>query len=307
MSRSLPVLAVLALVASQTLLAQEPADDDVQVGTQEQVQDLWFIPDTGVVDIVKHTEWPDRVVVDAKSWMLLAVWNSSPPREEAVAMSTVASIERARPYEGRPDEVVAVLRDGRRILLARGANASTAATLLSAVVGRTVVDVDPGGDWLAPARDDGTEPDTSLALGSVHSGAAVATLIDEEQARRAAAGDQEEERRTVIAVDEPLPSNADPDALSPSIIKATVQSGMGGFRACYQREFMRNPNLRGKVVVRFIIEEDGSVSHARLRETTMNNEVVEQCIVGEVARLSFPAPQAGKVVPVSFPFNFTGG
>ncbi len=313
--RSLPVVAVLALLAGTALTGwptadgagpDADADDDATTGGQA-IKELWFAPDTGEVAPPPTTEWPDRVVVDAKSWMLLAVWSTDPPREEAIPMSRVSSIERARAWEGRPDEVVAVLRDGRRVLLARGANAATAATLLTAVVGRSVVEIPPDQDWLPAARSDGRQPDTTLALGSVRSGAAVATLIEDEQARRAAEGTKDKPERTVIAVDDSLPANADADALEPSRIKATVQARMARFQGCYQREFMRNPSLKGRVVVRFIIEEDGSVSNARLRETTMNNTVVEQCLVDEVARLQFEKPQAGKVVPVSFPFNFTGG
>lgn len=296
-SRNQSALLVLALLCGAGLLAGPPA-----AGGEE----LWFMLDTGDAG-EPATLWPDRVVVDAKSWMLLAVWNGSPPVEEAIAMSDVTRIQRAQPWEGRPDEVIAHLRDGRKVLLARGGNASTAATLLSAVVGRTVEVVPPGSEWPEATRTDGKTPDTSLALGSVRSGAAVATLIEDEQARRAAEGAQATASRTVVIDDEKLPANADPNALSAAMIKATVQQQMAQIRQCYQREFQRNPSLRGKVVVRFLIEENGSVSGARLRESSMENPVVEQCIVDEIAGMTFPKPQAGKVVPVSFPFSFTGG
>ena len=46
---------------------------------------------------------------------------------------------------------------------------------------------------------------------------------------------------------------------------------------------------------------------AQLKETTMHNSVVEGCIVDEVATMRFDEPQAGKVVPVTFPFAFKGG
>lgn len=297
LSRHLAATSILALLAGASLVSGSP------VQAQD---DLWFMMDTGAPEAPPNL-WPDRVVVDAKSWMLLAVWNTDPPQEQKLPMAQVVKIERHRPWEGQPDELIAELRDGRHVLLARGSSVSTAATLLTAVVGRPVVSAEPGADRPELSREDGKAPDTTMALGSVHSGAAVATLIEEDQDRRKQEGASQAASRTVIAIDERLPANADPNALSPALIKATVQSQMARIRGCYQREFQRNPSLKGKIVVRFIIEEDGSVSGARLRETSMNNTVVEQCIIDEVAGMRFDKPQAGKVVPVSFPFNFTGG
>lgn len=269
--------------------------------------DLRFDADTGAeASTGPTTAWPDRVIVDATTWTLLAVWNTSPPAEQAVAMSTISRFERARPWEGRPDELVAVLKDGSRLLVARGEGVSAAATLLSAVVGRKVADVDPAGDWPPATRTDDTRPDTALALGSVHTGAQISAALDQSSGGDGQA--QAPQRRSqVYDVNEPLPDNADPDALGAEAIQIAVKQQMSHIRQCYNRELQRNAGLSGKVVVWFLIAPDGTVSKTRLKETTMGNVVVEDCIVDQVGAMSFPKPQAGRSVPVSFPFNFTGG
>lgn len=265
------------------------------------------LTDTGMSIPVEPTSlWPDRVIVDATTWMLLAVWTGADAQERLIAMSEIARFERARAYEGRPDELVAVLKDSERIVVARGAQVGSASTLVTAVVGRPITDVSPSAPWPVAYRPDETRPETSLALGSVHTGAQVAAALG--TGSTVAADVQTGERRSVMYdVSEALPANADPEALDVGEIRISVQKQMSRIRQCYQRELQRQPDLAGRVTVWFLIDTDGSVNRARLKESTMNNIVVEDCIVDEVKAMSFSKPQAGKTVPVSFPFNFTSG
>ncbi len=53
---------------------------------------------------------------------------------------------------------------------------------------------------------------------------------------------------------------------------------------CYERELKRNPNLKGKVVVRFIVTPKGNVSEVTVVSSTLNNEEVQQCIVTRISR-----------------------
>jgi hypothetical protein len=264
------------------------------------------LTDTGLSAPVEPTShWPDRVLVDATTWTLLAVWTGAQAEERLIPMASIARFERARAYEGRPDELVAVLKDKERILVARGSHVGTAATLITAVVGREITEVSSSEPWPAATRDDGSSPETSLALGSVHTGAQVAAAMESASQEAASAGPVE--RRSVMYdVAEALPANADPEALDINEIRISVQKQMSRIRQCYQRELQRQPELSGRVTVWFLIAPDGSVDRARLRESTMNNILVEDCIVDEVKAMSFSKPQAGKSVPVSFPFNFTG-
>jgi hypothetical protein len=96
-------------------------------------------------------------------------------------------------------------------------------------------------------------------------------------------------------------------ALDRSLIDEVIKRHMNQIRYCYQRELTKNPSLAGKVVVKFVIAKDGSVSSASKKTSTINNGAVEQCVVGRFMRMQFPEPKGGGIVIVSYPFTFLPG
>ena len=63
-----------------------------------------------------------------------------------------------------------------------------------------------------------------------------------------------------------------------------VNSHRAAIEYCYQRQLRSNPNLRGKVSVRFVIRPDGSVKDAKIIASTLNNPSVERCIISKIRR-----------------------
>ena len=53
---------------------------------------------------------------------------------------------------------------------------------------------------------------------------------------------------------------------------------------CYQRELKRDPNLKGKIVVRFTIDISGKVRIVNIISSTLNNARVERCVVSRIQR-----------------------
>ena len=98
-------------------------------------------------------------------------------------------------------------------------------------------------------------------------------------------------------------------ALDKSLIDRVVKSHLAQIRYCYQRELAKNPKLFGKIVVKFVISKDGSVSSATTKSSTMKNPIVEQCVNARFLRMRFPKPKGGGIVIVSYPFvfNASGG
>ncbi|MBX3270614.1 MAG: AgmX/PglI C-terminal domain-containing protein [Sandaracinaceae bacterium] len=95
--------------------------------------------------------------------------------------------------------------------------------------------------------------------------------------------------------------------LSPEQIMRVVRRNQSAVRYCYETEFQRNPNLRGRIEIRWRIARNGTVSSASLASSTMGNGHVEGCIVRQVRRWRFDEPDGGEV-DVNFPFIFgTGG
>ena len=96
-------------------------------------------------------------------------------------------------------------------------------------------------------------------------------------------------------------------ALDRSLIDEVIKRHMNQIRYCYQRELTRTHNLQGKIVIKFVIARDGSVSSASVKNTTMSNAAVEQCVVSRFMRMQFPSPKGGGIVIVSYPFLFSPG
>ena len=91
--------------------------------------------------------------------------------------------------------------------------------------------------------------------------------------------------------------------LDPSLVSKEVRTRIGAIKACYERSLKRNPNLSGKIKVRWTITAAGTVSSVEIEEDSMGDAEVVSCIKGLVSRWRFPAPSGGSV-DVVYPFVF---
>ena len=93
---------------------------------------------------------------------------------------------------------------------------------------------------------------------------------------------------------------AAPPAMDPRI-QAVVRSHDAKFRRCYEKGLRRNPVLRGRVVVRLVIDPDGEVDSVRDHGSTLYDEGVMECILEEYEDLEFPRSSGMTVV---YPLEF---
>jgi hypothetical protein len=77
-------------------------------------------------------------------------------------------------------------------------------------------------------------------------------------------------------------------------------------RRCYERELARDPTLRGRVLLRVVIETDGSVGEATIPEDTFPRPEVGACIA-RLARAWVSPVQLDQRESVEFPFDFSPG
>ncbi|MCO4746548.1 MAG: AgmX/PglI C-terminal domain-containing protein [Proteobacteria bacterium] len=89
-------------------------------------------------------------------------------------------------------------------------------------------------------------------------------------------------------------------------IDDVIKRHMASIRYCYQRQLQQDPGLGGKLVVKFTIARDGSVSQAGAKMSTIQGSAVDDCVVGRFLKMQFPKPKGGIVV-VSYPFLFAPG
>jgi TonB family protein len=91
-------------------------------------------------------------------------------------------------------------------------------------------------------------------------------------------------------------------SLDKEVIRGVIRKHLNEVKFCYEKVLAEKPDLTGRVMIQFTISADGSVVASVVQSSTMNNAVVEDCIVKAVRRWQFPAPTGGGIVIVSYPF-----
>ncbi|HQK16839.1 MAG TPA: AgmX/PglI C-terminal domain-containing protein, partial [Polyangiaceae bacterium] len=94
--------------------------------------------------------------------------------------------------------------------------------------------------------------------------------------------------------------------LPPEVIQRIVRQNYGRFRLCYENGLRNNPNLQGRVSVRFVIGRDGSVSNVGNAGSDLPDPAVVSCVTRAYYGLSFPQPEGG-IVTVVYPIMFSPG
>jgi hypothetical protein len=92
--------------------------------------------------------------------------------------------------------------------------------------------------------------------------------------------------------------------LPPEIIQRIVRQNDGRYRLCYELGLRGNPNLSGRVTVKFAIDRSGAVAMASDGGSDLADAEVRSCVIRAFANLSFPAPENGTLF-VSYPIVFS--
>ena len=92
--------------------------------------------------------------------------------------------------------------------------------------------------------------------------------------------------------------------LDKEAIARVIRSQLGQIRYCYERQLSASPDLYGKILIKFTIGAAGSVVAQAIGTTSLNNAMVEGCILRRVAGWQFPTPKGGTNVLVTYPFLF---
>jgi TonB family protein len=91
-------------------------------------------------------------------------------------------------------------------------------------------------------------------------------------------------------------------SLSKEVIRRVIQRHINEVRFCYEQELSSRPDLGGRVQVKFIVSPSGAVQAANVESSTLGAARAENCIAQAVRRWTFPAPDGGGIVIVSYPF-----
>jgi outer membrane biosynthesis protein TonB len=83
-----------------------------------------------------------------------------------------------------------------------------------------------------------------------------------------------------------------------------VKARFGLIKACYENALKRNPNLKGKITIRFTILETGGLADIEASVNTIGSADVASCIMATMRSWRTPFKPSGPVT-VEYPFVFT--
>ena len=94
-------------------------------------------------------------------------------------------------------------------------------------------------------------------------------------------------------------------SLDPFAVRQKIRRDLPRINRCYESALRHEPELEGKVSVRFAVIRTGYVKGVRVLENTTGNSSVERCVARVVGSLRFPRRRYGESVRFTFPFVFS--
>jgi hypothetical protein len=89
-------------------------------------------------------------------------------------------------------------------------------------------------------------------------------------------------------------------------VERTITPSFARFLDCYEAGRAEDPKLEGRVDIRFVIQQDGSIRDVRTAHTTLGSRVAESCLEASFRELSFPRSARGETT-VIYPLFFVPG
>src|ERR1700722_19051738 len=87
-------------------------------------------------------------------------------------------------------------------------------------------------------------------------------------------------------------------------VEATLQEHFDDVRGCYGRAGKAQRYAGGRVLLRFLVNGDGSAQDVWVLESTLGNYDVERCLVEVGRKIRFHAPNGNKATTFEYPVEF---
>ncbi|MFO0567992.1 MAG: AgmX/PglI C-terminal domain-containing protein [Polyangiaceae bacterium] len=92
--------------------------------------------------------------------------------------------------------------------------------------------------------------------------------------------------------------------IPPSVIMRPIRARARCFRHCYSQRLAARPELSGKIAIHFVVDLDGWVRKAKVREDTVGDAELAACVAREFVGLQYESPEGGRV-SVVYPMLFS--
>lgn len=94
------------------------------------------------------------------------------------------------------------------------------------------------------------------------------------------------------------------DGLSKDEVGEVIHRHLSEVRYCYESAMVRKGDIEGKLVVNFTIGGGGAVKSTEVKQSTLEDPRLDDCIIRRLVTWKFPNPKGGIDVAVSYPFIF---
>ena len=89
-------------------------------------------------------------------------------------------------------------------------------------------------------------------------------------------------------------------------IARVVQQNLPALRHAYNQRLREKPGLKGRITVKFAIDEFGKVLFCSVEESTIGDAQLEQVVIGKIGLWRFDKiDKVGDVTEVIYPFVFS--
>ena len=107
---------------------------------------------------------------------------------------------------------------------------------------------------------------------------------------------------------EPAPADGKaPETRTMDVIRKIVMDHRKAARQCYDDARKQDKDLKGDVVIHFVLSPEGKVKSADLNQerSTLKAPKVVDCVIGVIKSIPFPASSRAMETTTNYPFNFT--
>ncbi len=107
---------------------------------------------------------------------------------------------------------------------------------------------------------------------------------------------------------EPAPADGKaPETRTMDVIRKLVMDNRKAARKCYDDARKDNKDLKGDVVIHFVLDPEGKVKKAELNQerSTLKAPPVVDCVIGVIKSIPFPRSSRAMETTTNYPFNFT--
>jgi TonB family protein len=94
------------------------------------------------------------------------------------------------------------------------------------------------------------------------------------------------------------------EGLTKDQVGEVIHRHLSEIRYCYETAMLRNSDVAGKLAISFAIGGKGLVTESSIKQSTLDDPRLDDCILRRLNTWKFPQPSGGVTVQVTYPFIF---